>query len=187
MIVFKSPDYVAAEEKIDALILIPAFICDFLCIHPFNDGNGRMSRLLTLLLLYRNGYSIGKNISIEKEIEKTRDRYSDVLEESDSGWPEEKNDPTPFIRYMLQVILSCYLEFEERVGLTAEKDRGSAYDIVRRYAAEKTGKFTGADVILSCPKIGRSSALSALKKLTEEGVIRRGGAGKNTFYIRTEE
>ena len=89
-----------ASEKVDSLILIPVFICDFLCIHPFNDGNGRMSRLLTLLLLYKNGYSVGKYISIERQIEKTKDRYYDVLESSDIERHEEKNDPTPFIRYM---------------------------------------------------------------------------------------
>ena len=100
-----------ANEKIDALILIPTFICDFLCIHPFNDGNGRMSRLLTLFLLYKNGYRVGKYISIEKQIEQTKDRYYDTLKEADAGWHEEKNDPTPFIRYMLQAILACYIEF----------------------------------------------------------------------------
>ena len=87
-----------ANEKIDSLILIPTFICDFLCIHPFNDGNGRMSRLLTLLLLYKNGYNVGKYISIEKQIEKTKDLYYDALEEADKDWHENTNDPTPFIR-----------------------------------------------------------------------------------------
>lgn len=177
-----------ANEKINSLILIPTFICDFLCIHPFSDGNGRMSRLLTLLLLYKNGYSVGKYISIEKQIEKTKDRYYDTLEESDVGWHEEENDPTPFIRYMLQVILACYTEFEERVGLMAENGNGStAYDIVKKYTEEKIGKFTGADVVAHCPSIGRSSALSALKKLTEEGLIIRKGSGRSTFYVRSVE
>ncbi len=176
-----------ANEKIDPLILIPVFICDFLCIHPFNDGNGRMSRLLTLLLLYKNGYSVGKYISIEKQIEKTKDRYYDTLEESDAGWHEEKNDPTSFIRYMLQVILACYTDFEERVGLMDERGNGStAYDIVEKYTKEKIGKFTGADVVAHCPSIGRSSALAALKKLTEKGLVIREGSGRSTFYIRSD-
>ena len=176
-----------ANENIDALILIPCFICDFLCIHPFNDGNGRMSRLLTLLLLYKNGYSVGKYISIEKQIERTKDRYYDVLEASDSAWHEEKNDPTPFIRYMLAVILACYTEFEDRVGMMdAKGSSSSAYDVVKKYAEEKIGKFTGADVLSHCPSIGRSSALAALKRLTEEGVILRQGAGRSTFYVRAE-
>ncbi|MBR0090789.1 MAG: Fic family protein [Lachnospiraceae bacterium] len=176
-----------AKEKIDSLILIPTFICDFLCIHPFNDGNGRMSRLLTLLLLYKSGYSVGKYISIEKQIEKTKDRYYDTLEEADAGWHEEENDPTPFIRYMLQAILACYTEFEERVGLMTERGNGStAYDIVKKYIEEKIGKFTGADVVAHCPGIGRSSALAALKKLTEEGLIIREGSGRSAFYVRAD-
>ena len=177
----------AANEAIDVLILIPVFICDFLCIHPFNDGNGRMSRLLTLLLLYKNGYSVGKYISIEKKIEKTKDRYYDALEAADAGWNEGNNDPTPFIRYMLQVILACYTEFEERVGLMNENGRNStAYDIVRKYTGEKIGRFTGTDVIIHCPSIGRSSVLAALKKLTEEGYIIREGSGRSTFYVRAD-
>mgnify|MGYP000851361687 FL=1 len=176
-----------ANEKIDALILIPTFICDFLCIHPFNDGNGRMSRLLTLLLLYKNGYRVGKYISIEKQIEQTKDRYYDTLKEADAGWHEEKNDPTPFIRYMLQAILACYTEFEERVGFMTESGKNStAYDIVKRYTEEKIGRFTGADVVVHCPSIGRSSALAALKKLTEEGYIIRKGVGRSTFYVRAD-
>lgn len=176
-----------AKEKLDALILIPAFICDFLCIHPFNDGNGRMSRLLTLLLLYKNGYDVGKYISIEMQIEKTKDRYYDTLEEADAGWYEEENDPTPFIRYMLQAILACYTEFEERVGFMTESGKNStAYDIVKRYTEEKIGRFTGADVVAHCPSIRRSSALAALKKLTEEGYIIRAGVGRSTFYVRAD-
>ena len=176
-----------AKESIDALILIPCFIVDFLCIHPFNDGNGRMSRLLTLLLLYKNGYSVGKYISIEKQIEKTKDRYYDVLEMADAGWHEGNNDPTPFIRYMLTVILACYTEFEDRVGLMERAGASStAYEIVKKYVEEKVGKFTGADVVANCPSIGRSSALAALKKLTDEGLILRQGAGRGTFYVRVD-
>ena len=176
-----------ANEKIDSLILISTFVCDFLCIHPFNDGNGRMSRLLTLLLLYKNGYSVGKYISLEKQIEKTKDRYYDTLEVSDAGWHEEENDPTPFIRYMLQAILACYIEFEERVGLMSDFGNGStAYDIVKKYTREKVGKFTGAEVVVHCPSIGRSSVLAALKKLTEEGLIIREGSGRSTFYVRAD-
>lgn len=176
-----------SNEKIDSLILIPTFICDFLCIHPFNDGNGRMSRLLTLLLLYKNGYYVGKYISIEKQIEKTKDLYYDMLEKADAGWHEGKNDPTPFIKYMLQVILACYIEFEDRVGLMTEsKNSSTAYDIVKKYAEEKIGKFTGAEVITHCPSIGRSSALAALKKLTDEGFIIRKGSGRSTFYVRSD-
>ena len=176
-----------AAEMVDPLILIPAFICDFLCIHPFNDGNGRMSRLLTLLMLYKNGYEVGKYISIEKQIEKTKDRYYDVLEGADAGWHEEQNDPTPFIRYMLQVILACYTEFEERVGMVTESGvKSTAYDVVRRYAENKVGKFTSAEVIANCPSASRSSILAALKKLVEEEVLIKNGSGRGTFYVRSD-
>ncbi|HIT66021.1 MAG TPA: Fic family protein [Candidatus Merdisoma merdipullorum] len=174
-----------AMEVIDPLILIPAFICDFLCIHPFNDGNGRMSRLLTLLLLYRNGYEVGKYISIEKQIEKTKDAYYDVLERIDEGWHEEKNDTTPFIKYMLQVILACYTEFEARVGLVSESSRSTVYDVVKTYVMEKVGKFTGAEVVAACPSGSRSAVLGALKRLTEEGLIVKCGTGRGTFYVRS--
>lgn len=176
-----------ALETIDPLILIPAFICDFLCIHPFNDGNGRMSRLLTLLLLYQNGFEVGKYISVEKEIEKTKDIYYDVLEGADFGWHEEKNDYTPFIRYMLQVILSCYVDFEERVGMMQSSGaKSAAYDVIKAYADSKIGKFTSADIIANCPSVGRSSALAALKKLTDEGYLTKLKTGRNIAYVRSD-
>jgi len=176
-----------ALEAVDPLILIPVFICDFLCIHPFNDGNGRMSRLLTLLLLYQNGYEVGKYISIEKQIEETKDVYYDVLERADYGWHEGQNDPTPFVKYMLKVILACYTEFEERVGMmNAGGARSRVYDMVRIYVEKKIGKFTGAEVITACPKAGRSAILNALKKLTEEKVIVKCGSGRGTYYVRRD-
>ena len=176
-----------ALEAIDPLILIPVFICDFLCIHPFNGGNGRMSRLLTLLLLYQNGFEVGKYISVEKEIEKTKDIYYDVLEGADFGWHEEKNDYTPFIRYMLQVILSCYVDFEERVGMMQSSGaKSTAYDVIKAYADSKIGKFTSADIIANCPSVGRSSALAALKKLTDEGYLTKLKTGRNIAYVRSD-
>ena len=139
-----------------------------------------------MLLLYQNGYAVGKYISIEKQIENTKDLYYDSLEASDAQWHEGRNDPTPFIRYMLEVILACYVEFEERVGMMTESgNRSNAYDIVRKYVEEKIGRFTGADVLSHCPKIGRSSVLASLKKLTEEGIILREGSGRSTFYVRS--
>lgn len=176
-----------AVEAVDPLILIPAFICDFLCIHPFNDGNGRMSRLLSLLLLYQNGFAVGKYISIEKHIEKTKDLYYKALQSADRGWHEEQNDPTPFIRYMLKVILACYTEFEDRVGIVDKAGKKSRpYDIVKVYVSGKIGKFTSADVIVSCPGAGRSAILAALKKLAEENFIVKLGSGRSTYYVRKD-
>ena len=174
-------------ELIDPLILIPVFISDFLCIHPFNDGNGRMSRLLMLLLLYQNDFIVGKYISIEKQIEKTKNAYYDVLEKIDHGWHEENNDPIPFVKYFLKVVLAAYKEFEERVGVVEEAGaKSSVYDIVKNYCKNKLGKFTSSDVIRDCPSGGRSSILDSLKKLVDEGIIEKKGTGKSTYYIRIE-
>ena len=177
-----------ALEIVDPLILIPAFICDFLCIHPFNDGNGRMSRLLTLLLLYKCGYEVGKYISIEKQIETTKDVYYDVLQEIDHGWHEEENDPTPFIKYMLEMVLGCYMEFEERVGVMEETGvKSSSYDVIKAYVDNKLGKFTPADVLAECPSVGRTSIFNALKKLVEEGYIEKHGERKAAFYVKVSK
>lgn len=173
------------REIIDPLILIPSFILDFLCIHPFNDGNGRMSRLLTLLLLYRSGYLVGQYISIEKAIADTKESYYDALAVSDQGWQEENNDPKAFIKYMLAIILSCYKEFESRVmAAEAAGARSTAIDIVKAAVERKIGTFTKRDILIECPKLGSSSVEAALKKLTEDGTIVRFGNGRNTHYAR---
>ena len=173
------------EGIVDPLIIIPTFVLDFLCIHPFNDGNGRMSRLLTLLLLYQCGYKVGQYISIEKAIADTKETYYEVLQQADQNWYEGENDPKPFIRYMLGVILSCYREFESRITIAAKAGRKStAYDIVKTYAESTLGKFSKQDALIACPSLGSSSVESALKRLVEEGAIIRTGAGRKTMYIR---
>lgn len=154
------------EGIVDPLILIPNFILDFLCIHPFNDGNGRMSRLLTLLLLYRAGYIVGQYISIEKAIADTKETYYEVLQQADREWHSGENDPKPFIKYMLGIILSCYREFESRVSLAAKTGKkSSAYDIVKSFTENTLGKFSKQDALLSCPSLSSSSVKSALKNL----------------------
>ena len=174
-------------EVVDELILIPCFILDFLCIHPFADGNGRMSRLLTLLLLYRSGYLVGRYISIEKVIADTKDAYYDALQRSDQGWYEAENDPEPFIKYMLSVILRCYRDFETRISLASKTGaRSAAYDIVKAHVAERLGKFSKQDVLMSCPSLGSSSVEAALKKLVEDGTLLRLGAGRKTVYVRAD-
>jgi Fic family protein len=175
-----------AMETVDPLILIPVFVCDFLCIHPFNDGNGRMSRLLTLLMLYQNGYDVGKYVSVEAQIAKAKDAYYDALQAVSEGWQVGRNDVKPFIRYMLQAILSCYVEFESRADVIGGADH-SAYDVVRAYVKSKVGRFRGTGAIEACPSAGRSAVLASLKKLTEEGVIRKEGVGRATFYVRNDD
>lgn len=177
----------ASLENIDALILIPAFVFDFLCNHPFSDGNGRISRLLTLLLLCKSGYKVGKYVSIEHQMEVTKDRYYASLEQSDIGWHEGRNDPTPFIRYMLQVLLACYMEFEKRVNMEENTmSKCLAYDIVKKCVQGKIGKISAVEVVTDCPRLAKSSVLREIKKLVEEGMLTRIGGGRSTYYIRSD-
>ena len=168
--------------EVDPLILISAFITDFLCIHPFNDGNGRMSRLLTTLLLYRAGYVVGRYVSLESKIEKTKECYYEALEKSDINWNSEENDITPFIKYMLGVVLAAYRDFEERVTLVEGK--ASAIDLVINAVNNTIGKFTKSDIMELVPSVGKTSVENSLKTLIDEGVIGREGKGKATFYFR---
>ncbi len=170
------------NSEIDPLILIPAFIIDFLCIHPFNDGNGRMSRLLTTLLLYRAGYVVGKYVSLESKIEKTKANYYEALEKSDINWNTAENDITAFIKYILGTVLAAYRDFEERV--TIVEGNVSAIDLVRNAVNNTIGKFTKSDIMERVPSIGKTSIENALKTLISEGVIGREGKGKATFYYR---
>lgn len=174
-----------AKQVVDPLILVPIYICDFLCIHPFNDGNGRISRLLTTLLLYQSGFMVGKYISIEQKIERTKDTYYDVLGKVSSGWQEGKNDYTSFIKYFLGIVLSCYRDLEERLGSVDRKS--TPYEIVRSAVDNTLGVFTKAQILELCPSIGSSSVEAALKRLKEEGYILRQGSGRNTAYVRNPD
>lgn len=171
-----------AYGEVDPLILIPIFIHDFLCIHPFLDGNGRMSRLLTTLLLYHCGFYVGKYISLEAKIAKYKDLYYEALANSQNGWHEGKDDPTPFIKYLLMTILSAYKDFEERVEIVSDKT--SAFDMVRLAVQKKLGKFTKAEIQELCPALSESAISKSLKTLKEEGEIKMHGTGKSTFYSR---
>ena len=175
---------VIGNMELEPLIAIPIFIHDFLCIHPFNDGNGRMSRLLTTLLLYRSGFYVGKYISLEAKIAKNKDLYYDALSASQKGWHEGKDDPVPFIKYLLGTILAAYRDFEDRFSLVETKL--PAIETVRRAAHNKIGRFTKQDIRELCPSLSLSSVEGALRKLVESGELRREGNGKNTCYYRTE-
>lgn len=166
--------------NIDPLLIIPVFIHDFLCIHPFNDGNGRVSRLLTTLLLYKSGYLVGKYISLEKKIQISKNDYYTALQESSIGWRENANDNTSFIKYFLSVVLAAYRDFEERANILNEKL--SAREMVEKAVKSKIGKFTKSDIMDLCPEIGRASVENSLKLLCEEGLIKKEGQGRATFY-----
>lgn len=172
------------EKEVDSLLLIPIFIHDFLCIHPFNDGNGRMSRLLTTLLLYRQGYVIGKYISLESKIEKNKTGYYLSLEKSGIDWHDNKEDVTYFIKYILRIILAAYIDFEERVDYVEEKR--PTIELVRNAVNNKIGKFTKSDMMELVPSVGKATIENMLKLLVEEGYIERHGKGRATFYVKKE-
>lgn len=174
------------QSEIDPLILISKFIFDFLSIHPFEDGNGRMSRLLTLLLLYQEGYIVGKYISIEMIIEKTKESYYEVLEESSRGWHEGNNNYAPFVKYYLGVILSAYKVFSSR-GETIRNQGLTKAERVRHILSTKVGKVTKAEIATLCPDISVTTIEKALSDLLKEGYIIKVGASRNTAYIRNHD
>ena len=174
---------VIGNMELEPLIAIPVFIHDFLCIHPFNDGNGRMSRLLTTLLLYRSGFYVGKYISLEAKIAANKDLYYDALGQSQSGWHEGKGDVSPFVKYLLGVVLSAYNDLEERVLLIQAKL--SAFELVRRAVFTKIGRFTKQDICELCPSLSLSSVEGGLRKLVSSGELKREGSGKSTRYFRS--
>ncbi len=173
---------VIGNMELEPLIAVPIFIHDFLCIHPFNDGNGRMSRLLTTLLLYQNGFFVGKYISLEAKIAKNKDLYYDALAASQDGWHEGTDDPVPFIKYLLGTILAAYKDFEDRFALVETKR--SALDTVRLATQNKIGRFTKQDIRELCPSLSISSVEGALRRMVASGELKREGNGKKTCYYR---
>lgn len=175
-------NHVIGNMEAEPLIVIPIFIHDFLCIHPFNDGNGRMSRLLTTLLLYRNGFYVGKYISLEAKIAPNKDLYYAALRQAQEGWHEGTEDAVPFIKYLLGIILSAYRDFEERFSLVEQKK--PALETVRQATLNKIGRFSKQDIRELCPALSVSSIEGALRKLVASGELKREGNGKNTCYYR---
>lgn len=179
-------DDVMRRNEADPLLIIPMFILDFLCIHPFNDGNGRMSRLLTLLLLYRAGYIVGKYISIEKVIENSKDTYYEALQSSSQGWHEEENDYAHFVRYMLGVILSAYREFSSRVKVLTTSGM-SKPERIREIIKDTLGKITKTEIMQKCPDISQVTVQRTLNDLLKNGDIIKIGGGRYTSYVWNRE
>ena len=175
---------VIGNLELEPLIAIPVFIHDFLCIHPCNDGNGRMSRLLTTLLLYRSGFQVGRYVSLEAKIAKDKDLYYEALGASQHGWHMGDDDAVPFIKYLLGTILAAYRDFGDRFALVEQKR--SALETVRLATQQKLGRFTKQDVRDLCPALSLSSVEGALRQLVADGELSREGAGKNTQYIRVK-
>lgn len=173
---------VIGNFELEPLIAIPIFIHDFLCIHPFNDGNGRISRLLTTLLLYRSGFYVGKYISLEAKIAKDKDLYYTALNQSQHKWHEGTEDVVPFIKYILGIILAAYKDFEDRFAIIEEKL--PAIDMVRKATQTKIGRFTKQDIRELCPSLSVSSIEGALRKMVTAGELKREGVGKLIRYVR---
>ena len=170
-----------ADPELDSLILIPMFILDFLCIHPFNDGNGRMSRLITLLLLYQSGYFVGKYISIERLIADSKETYYEALQDSSAGWHEGTNDYLPFVRYMLGIVVAAYREFTSRVDILITRGL-SKPERVREIIRSTTGRITKTQIMKQCPDISQKTVERALKELMDSGWIIKIGGGRYTSY-----
>lgn len=167
----------------DPLFLMPVFILDFLCIHPFNDGNGRMSRLLTLLLLYRAGFIVGKYISIEMLIEKSKDSYYEVLQASSQNWHEDRNNYLPFLKYMLGVIVKAYNEFEDRVEHLRYR-KVSKPERIKAIIERTPGKITKKEIAQACPDISLTTIERTLAALLAAGYIEKTGIGRVTAYVK---
>lgn len=173
---------VIGNFEVEPIIMIPIFIHDFLCIHPFNDGNGRLSRLLTTLLLYKNGFYVGRYISLESLIAKDKGSYYEALNKAGMNWQNGNEDIVPFIKYLLGIILAAYKAFDDRFSIV--EDKLSAVEMVRKATSQKIGRFSKQDIRELCPSLSISSIEGSLRKLVEEGELRRKGVGRSTKYIR---
>ena len=173
---------VVGNGEVEPLLAIPIFIHDFLCIHPFNDGNGRMSRLLTTLLLYRSGFMVGKYVSLEAKIAANKDMYYAALRESSDAWYSESSCPTAFIRYWLQMVLAAYHDFEDRSSLLVNS--GSAIHQVKTAIDNHLGAFTKQHIREWCPNLSDSAIEGAMRTLVKNGSIYRKGGGRSTYYVK---
>ena len=172
---------VLKEPDVDPLLIMPMFILDFLCVHPFRDGNGRMSRLLTLLLLYQAGYYVGKYISIEKLIERTKDSYYEELQASSAGWHEEANDYAPFVKYLLGVVVGSYREFFERTKLITSV-KLSKPERIAEEIRNHIGTITKAELVEQVPDVSQTTVQRTLTELIKQGRIIKLGAGRYIKY-----
>lgn len=170
-----------AKEEVEPLVLIATFILDFLCIHPFNDGNGRMSRLLTLLLMYQSGIEVGRFISLEKIIEDSKETYYEALNKSSMLWHDGKNNIYIWLEYFLGVIIKAYKELEDRVGYI-ENTKGSKSDRIEKAIEGKLGYFTKSEIRTMCPDVAEATVNRVFDRLRLEGKIEGIGKGRNSKW-----
>lgn len=179
-------DHGLREQWVHPLILLSAFNLDFLCIHPFRDGNGRVSRLLLLLQLYHLGYEAGRYIGIERIIEQNKDRYYETLEQSSQGWHDGKHDPWPYINYLLFILKVAYREFEERVGqITSPK--GAKTELITSAIDSRMGLFRVADIQRQCPGVSVDMIRRVMKTLQMTGKVKCLGRGQSAQWQKTEK
>ncbi len=175
---------ISQSQKIHPLIAMAAMNLDFLCIHPFRDGNGRVSRLLLLLECYHLGYEVGRYISLERLIEENKERYYETLEQSSQAWHEGKHDPWPYINYLLFILKSAYREFEERVGQTSSP-RGAKTEMIVNAIARKMGPFRVADLQRDCPGVSLDMIRMVLKDLRPQ--VECLGRGRSAQWQKTKK
>ena len=174
------------DAGVEPLVLVPLAVLDFLCIHPFRDGNGRVSRLLTLLLLYHFGYDVGRYISLERVVEQSRETYYEALARSSQGWHEGRHDVRPWLEYFWGVLLRAYREFEERVD-TLSIGKGSKTQLVRDAVGRRVGPFSISDIEADSPGVSRDMVRVVLRQLRDEGAITPQGRGRGARWIRRQE
>lgn len=173
----------AVADEREPLIVVPLAVLDFLCIHPFADGNGRMARLLTLLLLYHFDYLVGRYISLERIIEESKETYYESLEASSQAWHESRHDPFPWLRYFWGVVVRGYREFEERVG-TLRTGRGAKGDLVEEAVNRRVGPFAISDIEAECPGVTRDWIRIVLRRMRDDGRIVPRGRGRGAKWVR---
>jgi Fic family protein len=175
----------AVDVEREPLIVVPLAVLDFLCIHPFSDGNGRSGRLLTLMLLYQSDFEVGRYISLERIIEESKETYYEALGASSQGWHDGIHDPMPWLRYFWGVLIAAYKEFEARVG-TLRSGRGAKTDMVEEAVSRRTGAFSIADIEADSPGITRDWIRIVLRRMRDEGRVELRGTGRGAKWVRLD-
>lgn len=175
--------HVVEQNKYDALVFVPLAVFDFLCIHPFSDGNGRISRLLTLMLLYHFDYQVGKYISLERIFEDSKESYYKTLHESSQHWHENKQDVNPWLNYFWGTLLRAYRELEDRVGVIS-LGRGSKTELIISAINRKIAPFSISDLESDCPGVSRDMIRQVLRKMRDDGVIVASSGGRGALWVR---
>lgn len=174
--------YERAIEEHQPLLVIPLTILDFLCIHPFRDGNGRVARLLTLMLLYHSGYQVGRYISLERIFEESKETYYETLEASSRRWHEGAHDVMPWLNYFWGTLLRAYDEFAERVG-SIRSGRGSKTELIRQAVMRRIRPFSISDIEGDCPGVSRDMVRLVLRQMRDEGLIASTGRGRGAKWV----